>query len=155
MKIQIPRHILDKCGKFLVKAVQEEVLKDIHARVPHNKQGLPSSREFLDSFSYKIRGKGIELLCDWPWIERHTEGREPFRMKWLLSEPGSPKIIPIRTSSGEIAFRTAPLRLENAWVHPGVAKFNFIERAKERMLDKMVELIQEDLPQLLEKNFSL
>jgi len=41
-------------------------------------------------------------------------------------------IVPIQESSGNIVFRMAPLKLANAWVHPGIAKFTFVQRAMKK-----------------------
>ena len=41
-----------------------------------------------------------------------------------------PLVVPIKPrGGGTVVFRTAPLKLEDAWVHPGIARFTFIERA--------------------------
>jgi len=39
-----------------------------------------------------------------------------------------PLVVPIEVG-GTVIFRAAPLKLANAWVHPGIARFTFVERA--------------------------
>lgn len=44
----------------------------------------------------------------------------------------NPLIVPLRDRSGDVIFRTAPLTTDSAWIHPGFAKHNFVNRAFER-----------------------
>ena len=45
------------------------------------------------------------------------------------SSSSKPLVVPLTTSTGEVIFRMAPLRTADAWIHPGIARFNFMERA--------------------------
>ena len=40
-----------------------------------------------------------------------------------------PLIVPLSDKNGRVIFRTAPLKIGDAWVHPGIAKFTFAQRA--------------------------
>jgi len=42
------------------------------------------------------------------------------------------KVVPIKTKSGEVVFRTLPLKTEQKWIHPAIYKFNFIEQGVEK-----------------------
>jgi hypothetical protein len=43
--------------------------------------------------------------------------------------PRSPLIVPLKSAGGTVVFRTAPLKTQDAWVHPGIARFTFAQRA--------------------------
>jgi len=40
-----------------------------------------------------------------------------------------PLVVPVKSKAGTVIFRTAPLKIGQAWVHPGIARFTFMERA--------------------------
>jgi hypothetical protein len=52
-----------------------------------------------------------------------------------------PLVVPLRAESGEVIFRTAPLKFSDAWVHPGVAKFNFAERAMKKAREDCSQIV--------------
>lgn len=151
-EIRLERKDLAFFGKCLVKFVKEEARKDAS-----KSSQIPDTKRFFESFSYRVTTGGIEILSTWPWMEMIVEGTDgPFPMTWLTQEayakggapdggsepqgirkgplsdkPKPSKIlrIPMRASSGEMVVRTAPLMIRDAWIHPGVAKHNFVNRA--------------------------
>ena len=42
--------------------------------------------------------------------------------------PKAPLVVPLKTKDGMVVFRTAPLTFADAWIHPGIAKFTFLQR---------------------------
>jgi len=119
----ITKEVLKIFGEELVKGVREEA-----KRASGLGTGIPSTKSFLDSFYYEIvEGGKIRIKSDWRWVKAYLERREPYQMTWLTREAGSKRVIPIKTKSGEVEFRSAPLKLQDAWVHPAIAKFNFID----------------------------
>ena len=52
-------------------------------------------------------------------------------MKWLTAAEGTPKI-PLRSKDGTMVVRSTPLTTDKAWIHPGIAKHTFIQRAFDR-----------------------
>ena len=54
-----------------------------------------------------------------------------------------PLIVPIQTEGGAIEFRTAPLKLGDAWIHPGIAKFTFFERALRKWKAECAQIVAE------------
>jgi hypothetical protein len=139
-----------------VKFIKEEARKD----ASKSKQ-IPDTKRFFESFSYQITSSGIEIRSDWPFTDMLVNGTDgPFPMTWLTQEeynkgggkdggretPGmkvpnpsdkesKPKKIlrvPLRSSSGEIVIRTAPMTVDKAWIHPGIVKHNFVNRAFNR-----------------------
>lgn len=119
----ITKEVLKIFGEELVKGVQEEA-----KRASGLGTGIPNTKSFIDSFYYEIgQGGKIKILSNWRWVKKYLERREPYRMTWITREAGSKRVIPIKTKSGEVEFRNAPVKLQDAWVHPAIAKFNFIE----------------------------
>lgn len=61
----------------------------------------------------------------------------------------SPLIIPIEQKDGTVVFRMAPLKTQDAWIHPAIAKFTFAQRAARKAKAKCVELIKEQIKKQL------
>lgn len=127
------------------------------------KPGVPS---FFESWTYRIKGeRTVEVLCSWPWINSLLEGRPPGPMTHLTAQ-GNPEMekkpknrlkvtpgggfsenkkvrraIPLKTKDGTVIFRTVPLKTENAWIHPGIAKHTFMERAVKKAKKKLPKII--------------
>lgn len=111
-------------GRCLLRFIRQEALKDAA------KTGqVPTSKNFLDSFSYQVRGNSLEVVSSWPWIDLVRFGTDgPYAMKWLTQARGVYKV-PLRGPHGEVLIRTAPLTIDKAWIHPGIARHTFVERA--------------------------
>jgi hypothetical protein len=145
-----------------------------HARDKVYSEGPPKDGGpvIWESFSYQIRGKStVEILSSWWGLEGVTKkGGVPERkMTWLTqdekkSKPTNyrrtpseiksgkrgPLIVPIK-KGGIVVFRTAPLRMGEAWVHPGIARFTFIERAARKGRQKCAEIVAETFLDALAK----
>lgn len=114
-------------GRCLLKYIKQEAKKDAA------KTGqVPVSEAFFKSFSYQIKENTIDVICTWPWIRLIQEGTHgPYKMKWLTQAQGVYRV-PLRGKDGKVVIRTAPLTTDKAWIHPGIAKHTFIERAFRR-----------------------
>jgi len=129
--------------------------------------GTDGGPDIWDSFSYQIRGKStVEILSTWWGLEGITKsgGVESRRMEWLTQEAKKnqpnkyrmtsreqrkgrryPLIVPVKTSAGTVVFRTAPLKTADAWIHPGIARFTFIERAARKGRQMCADIIAETI----------
>jgi len=126
---EISKEVLKIFGEEMVKAIREEAKKASGLGT-----GIPRTKEFLDSFYYEItKGGAIKIKSDWQWVKKYLERKEPYEMNWLTrKDQMEKKVVPIRTKSGAVVFRTLPLRTENKWIHPAVYKFNFIKQGVEK-----------------------
>lgn len=123
-----------KVGEFFIDALREEI------QVDRDKIGqLPETERFEESFEFQIKGDEIVVSSTWPWVERYVEGRDAFPMDWLTRSQGAYKV-PIMQKDGTVVVRMAPLTLQDAWIHPAIAKHNFIQRATDRTLEYLAEL---------------
>lgn len=52
-----------------------------------------------------------------------------------------PLVVPIGTGGGMVEFRRAPLKLGDAWVHPGIAKFTFFEVAVKKWRERCAQIL--------------
>jgi len=124
--------VLDKSdlqffGRCLLKYIREEAKKD--AAKTHQ---VPTTEDFYKSFTYQVKDNTIEVSSSWPWIDLIVFGTNgPYKMKWLTQAQGVYKV-PLRGKQGELIIRSTPLTTDKAWIHPGIAKHNFIERAFRR-----------------------
>lgn len=145
--VKLDRKMLDRLGKALVDSVVLEAKKDFakQGRKPGQPEGIPDSKDFFSSFSYRIVGeKTVELVSDWPWAEQIIEGRDPYPMTWLTQQAGAGRV-PLMQPDGTVMFRMAPLSTKDAWIHPGFARHTFLERGIRKGRDAMAKIILEDL----------
>lgn len=169
-KVPINRKVVQKLGRCLVQIFSEEAKKDFAKRgwSGHAKDG---SKPIWDSFSYRISGeRTIEILSTFPDIALLTRGDLPEQdMVWLTQEAKDknptnypltegerkrgmkltgrvsdgerlPLVVPLKKGS-TVVLRTAPLTFDNAWVHPGIARFTFMERAMRRGRKECAQLL--------------
>lgn len=155
-KIPINRYILQRLGKAMVDAIVEEAKKDFakQGRSPTPKgqpEGLPDSDNFFESFDYKIVGKStVVITSTWPWIQETVEGRPPYKMTWLTRSQQVYKV-PMPQPNGTVIIRTAPLKMADAWIHPGFARHTFLERGIRRARKEMAKIIGEEAKKMLKK----
>jgi hypothetical protein len=151
-EVPITPQMLKRLGKALVDAVVAEAKKDLAKRgqvARGQPLGLPRDESFFDSFGFQVVGKStVEITCSWPWIEQHVDGRTPYRMEWLTQEKGAYRV-PMVQSDGTVIVRMAPLRTNQAWIHPGFARHTFLERGVEKGREKMAEVIAEEVIAML------
>ena len=84
--------------------------------------------------------------------ERELGMKQTGRVSELGRKPGKgrlPLVVPLKTKGGQVIFRTAPLKMQNAWVHPGIARFTFMQKGIKKGRKACIEIIgQEALRQL-------
>jgi hypothetical protein len=145
--IPITRDVLDRLGRAIVDAVVAEARKDFvrEGKTARGKpEGLPDSKKFFESFDYRISGKStVEVTCSWPYIEQITEGRDRAPMTKLTLARGG-EVVPIKTGPSTVIFRIVPPSLSNAWIHPGFAKHNFINRGVAKGREEMMNIILQE-----------
>jgi hypothetical protein len=138
-KLKITTQILDIFGEEIVKGIQYEAAKA--ARIS---SAIPSTRKFIKSFYYEITEKGsLKITSTWPWVKKYLNRKYDYPMKWLTRARGAKRVIALRSKNGNVIFRNAPLRLNQAWVHPSVARFDFIEKGIQRGKDKALLRIRQ------------
>ena len=146
--VEINPRIMQLLGKAVLKGVQDEVRRAValaaNLKGKGKPQPLPQSAEFIESFQFRIRGsRTVEIVTNWPFAKAWEEGKEPYEMKWLMQP--KVKIVPIITSTGETILRTAPLQTEQAWIHPGFAKYNFLSKGITRGRKNAADIVREQV----------
>lgn len=145
MHVHLSLALLDEAAQIILDCIHDEIRKDIakaHAlgRVKGQPARLPDSEEFVKSFTYRIRGNStVEIVSTWPTALAHTEkGHDkPRKMSWLVRS--NVPTVPMVTTSGEVIFRTTPMNLTDAWIHPGFARYTFIERGARKGREQIIE----------------
>jgi len=178
-KFDLTPATLKAIGECLVKAFSEEALKDFHKRgwSTRDPMGGPDIHKSF-SYRIKGKST-VELLSSFWGMAELVSGDIPQRrMTWLTQEAKDqaphkyartegekrrgmsaagrvskgtrlPLVVPMRAKSGEVVFRTAPLKMQNAWIHPGIAKFTFARRAVEKGKKQCLDAIAEQALELL------
>ena len=171
------KEALERMAKAIIKAIVREAKKDFAKRgwkLDDPKGGPPLDESFTFTIVGK---KTIEIRSSYWGIEELTSGNIPGRkMEWLTQEakdkdPKSypltpserkvgmkqmgrvskgerkPLVVPIKGAGGTVILRTAPLKTTDAWVHPGIAKYTFMERGfrkgRKEAVKEMVKYLQE------------
>jgi hypothetical protein len=147
-KVEITPVVMQKLGQAVLDGVRHEIRRTIALANALSGKGqpipLPNSTEFVESFQFKIRGsKTVEIETNWPFAKVWEDGKEPYEMTWL--QQPKVKVVPIITTSGETILRTAPLQTENAWIHPGFAKYGFLQKGIKRGREKAAEIIRDEV----------
>lgn len=151
--LPVTPEILDRIGEVLLASVIREGKKDFakqrRMRTPRGEpMGLPVSPKFWESFGYKIIGKStVAITTTWEWWPRY-EGRRPFKMTWVTRQMGV-DVIPISQSDGTVIFRTTPLTTDKAWIHPGVARYTFLQRGVRKGRMEAAKILIEEFKELL------
>jgi len=118
-------------GRYILNAIKEEISKSYALG-----RGIPRTKAFRDSFSFEVNESGdVIIRSDWPWVNRYLKMRGPVKMTWLTQvnpRLRGRKVIPLKQRDGTIKFRTLPLTTKQAWVHPAIGKYTFIQRGVEK-----------------------
>ena len=178
-KFDLTPETLKAIGECMVNSFKKEALKDFAKRgwSVRDPMGGPDIGDSF-SYRVKGKST-VEILSSFYGIAELTRGDIPSRrMTWLTQEakdktphkykrtPGEqrrqmsmsgrvskgtrlPLVVPIKSSSGEVIFRTAPLKIKDAWIHPGIAKFNFARRAVEKGRKLCLDAIQQQALDML------
>ena len=56
-----------------------------------------------------------------------------------------PLVVPLKGKNGMVIFRKAPLTFQDAWVHPGIARFTFVQRAVKHGREQCIALIKQEV----------
>ncbi len=174
IELPVERKMLMTLGRCLVKAVGAEASKD-WAKRGWSEWDAEHKVRISKSFGYRIRGqKTVELNCRFSNIVRFLEGVPQHRMSWLTQEgkdsyPSKyelteterrkgmvkggrvskgerlPLIVPLKGAGGTVIFRMAPLKTSGAWIHPGIAKFTFLQRGIEKGKAACMEKLAPDI----------
>jgi len=92
------------------------------------------------------------------WLTQEAKDRQPSKYKLTEQEKrlgmkktgriskGTrlPLVVPLEVDGGAIEFRRAPLKIGDAWVHPGIAKFTFFETAVRKWRVQCAQLLVEE-----------
>ena len=142
---KIKRKMLRDMGRSLVDHIIYEGRKDL-ARAGKSGRGKPIpdggglGESFFSTVKFRIVGEStLELYSDWQWLESLIQGMPKSKMSslvasrnpnlWRNGKKGKVrKTLPLSDGKGGVVFRVAPLNLEDAWVHPGIAKHTFWDR---------------------------
>ena len=146
------RATLIKLGTLIVDCVIAEARKDMAAesrRKTGDPVGIPQSERFFRSFTSKLYGQStVEVYSSWPTIEQNIEGTDPYPMTWLTRSNGV-NAVPMKDQMGRLIIRTTPLTTQNAWIHPGFARHNFLQRGITRAKQEMADIVKEDIQRFM------
>jgi len=165
--IKVTPTMLNKIGQAIVRRLSEESKKDFAKRGWTGKDPMKGP-DIWDSFSFKIQKSSVVISSTFYGMRELTTGDIPSRrMVWLTQKAqgrlvkasGKPRyrkrgnkrplVIPIKEKSGEIVFRTAPMTIGDAWIHPGIAKFTFVQRAINKAREDSRAIIIEEVKKIL------
>lgn len=175
--VPVTPEMLSQLGECMVKAFSEEAKKDF-AKRGWSGRASDGSKPVWESFYYEISGNStVVVKSTFPRMEEMISGdKKPYRLTWLTQEykkkhPSKfnvtpferkrmrmgkknrnkrmPLVVPLKTARGEVVFRMAPLKMSEAWVHPGIARFTFVERAVKKGKTWCMSVIKQEVAKAL------
>lgn len=162
--VELNNKTLQSMGRCMVATLKRESSKYL-IRIGwsgHDPMGGPP---LWDSFSFRLAGMDVQIRSSFYGMKELAHGSIPSRrMTWMtqeykdhnptkfkqtfrerkLGKSGTnrgPLIVPIKTG-GKVEFRMAPLKLSDAWVHPGIAKFTFFETAIRKGRKACIDIVK-------------
>ena len=184
LDVPVTKELLEKLGKCLVAAFVREAKKDFAKRGWSGQAHDGSSPIWDSFNYRIRGEKTIEVVSTFPDIDVLVSQDIPARkMKWLTQEakdanPGRypltprerkagmklggrvrdgnrmPLVVPLKGEGGRVIFRTAPLKTQDAWIHPGIARFTFAQRAVRAGKEGCVDIIKGEVLKALKAEFT-
>tara|TARA_B000000557_G_C20674827_1_gene400483 strand:- start:30 stop:620 length:591 start_codon:yes stop_codon:yes gene_type:complete len=116
-------------------------------------KGAPSflqSEEFRNALGYEIEkdSRGLSFFRvtlkhnkRWEFLNAYLNASQvpsPYKMRWLTRSERKEKLkIPIKDKkTGKLVYRSIPLTTDKAWVHPGIKRFNWIDRGVKKGINR-------------------
>lgn len=161
---------LREIGTLLVRIIRDEAKKEFVRRgwslrapgkadpsVWGSDQGPQGGPPLQDSFSFEIRKGQIEILSSYYGLSDLLRGIPPRHLTELTQEAArqkdpariKPLVVPIQTRTNMVLFRFAPERRGEAWVHPGIRRFTFGDRAVKKAKDEILRRLHDRVRQAL------
>lgn len=145
-------------GQTLVRNFSSEARRDFALRKwsVRDPMGGPPVHK---SFSYRVRGSQIEVLSSYYGMDELLQGVPSRPLTWLTQDadehnPRRPQdrtrlVVPLRGPNKTVIYRTAPQHAADAWIHPGIKKFAFGDRAVRYARREIDQIITEDFARRL------
>lgn len=170
--------LLKKMAQIFIDSVVEEAKKDFAKRgwsLGDPMEGPPLDK----SFTFEVNGGVFEIRSTFYGMQEMLAGDIPGRkMTWLTQEEKEhfpskfpltegekergmkrggrvskgerlPLVVPLRGKDGTVILRMAPFNTSEAWIHPGIAKYTFMERAIRKAKTKWAGLMIDELAKVL------
>jgi hypothetical protein len=155
-KYNIPKTEVAKLLRKYARVLKQEIVLGVAKEIAefkdssiHDVAGFVRSLKIRNDYSAMT----LTITSSFPYFQRFIDGSAPYPMTWLTQEKGV-GIVPLKGDNGEVIFRMAPLTTADAWIHPGIAKHDFLDRvfdrSRRRLLKDLKEWIRKYvLPQIL------
>ena len=174
LEVPVTKELLNRLGECLVDSFVKEAKKDFAKRGWTGMARDGSSPIWDSFSYRIRGDKTIEVVSTFPDIDVLTTRDIPRRrMSWLTQEakdnhpqdyPLTPRevklrmkqsgrvsdggrlplVVPLKGKGGQVIFRTAPLKTPDAWIHPGIAKFTFAQRAVKSGKAGCIQILKEE-----------
>ena len=184
LDVPVTKELLHRLGKCLVDSFIKEAKKDFAKRGWSGlaQDGTAPIWDSF-SYQIRGE-RTVEVVSTFPYLaEMTSQDSPPHKMTWLTQEnkdknasqfPLTPRekalgmktsgrvsrgdrlplIVPMKNKGGVVIFRAAPLTFHDAWVHPGIAKFTFVQRAARQGRESCIELLQGEVANALKQELS-
>lgn len=168
--VPLDNKTLQALGRCMVANLKRESAKYL-TRIGWSGNDPMGGPPLPESFSFRLKDMDVQIRSTFYGMKELAHGAIPSRrMTWLTQEakkkspdkyPLTPRekalgksqadrdgrlplIVPIK-SGGSVEFRSAPIKMSNAWVHPGIAKFTFFETAIRKGRKACVEIVKKKI----------
>ena len=162
--VELNTKTLQAMGRCMVATLKRESSKYM-VRIGWTGEDPMGGPPLWDSFSFRLMGMDVQIRSSFYGMKELAHGSiKPRRMTWITQEykdrnptkfkrtpfdvkhqksgtDRGPLIVPIKTG-GTVEFRMAPLKLSDAWIHPGIAKFTFFETAIRKGRKACIDIVK-------------
>jgi len=173
MDLDVTPDLLRDIGECIIRNIVFEAKKDFAKRGWSGKDPM-GGPDLWDSFSYTVKSSSVEIHStfygmyelitgDIPerkmtWLTQQGQGRNAEHKKLANRRYGrgkTPLVVPLTDrDTGQVVFRTAPFRTKDAWIHPGIAKFTFIQRAIRKAREECMVIMADHVRDVLRERLS-
>ena len=173
--IDVTRSLLERLGQIMVDSFSKESKKDFAKRGWSGLAEDGSAPIWDSFSYQIQGSKTVLIMSTYPHLKAMTgQDTKPYRMTWLTQEakekkashyPLTPRekklgmkrggrvskgerlplVVPFKNKAGTVVFRTAPLTFRDAWIHPGIARFTFVERAARKGREQCLAVIKQEV----------
>ena len=140
----------EEVTEIIAKSVMLYLKAEAAAAVAKGAPSFLQSGKFRSALGYKIEKDSRGLFyfritlkynSRWKFINAYLNASQvpsPYKMRWLTRSQRKENLkIPIKDKkTGELVFRSIPLTTDKAWVHPGIKRFNWIDRGVKKGINR-------------------
>lgn len=139
--------------KAVLRHLQKDLRRRIKTKLEQSAYSSAAKKALAKWLVIQVKEHSLRFMAKHPAFMPLVFGMPRQQMTWLVK---AKRPIPIVTETGELIFRSATPKsmADGKWIHPGHAKRDFIEQAKEEARVFMKKALLKELKMNIELKWS-